>query len=297
MSDVRQYAKEVSDWIDEIMAYLERIDITDSTVLANIERLSQWTNDLVGEEIDYENMVLIEEEMAQVYEEIEEIARDLSTQQRQTQSQSQSVPIGKHTLPPLPYAYNALEPTISEEIMYLHHDKHHQTYVDGLNKAELMMKNARETKDYSLLKHWEKEAAFHGSGHYLHTIFWKGMIPRGGGQPKGDLLKQIEKDFGSFAAFKNHFSEAAKQVEGVGWAILVWVPRARKLEILQSELHMILTQWDTIPVLVLDVWEHAYYLQYKNNRSSYVDKWWDVVNWPQTALRFTEAKKLTWKQQ
>ncbi|MFE0506561.1 superoxide dismutase [Peribacillus butanolivorans] len=297
MSDVRQYAKEVSDWIDEIMAYLERIDITDSTVLANIERLSQWTNDLVGEEIDYENMVLIEEEMAQVYEEIEEIARDLSTQQRQTQSQSQSVPIGKHTLPPLPYAYNALEPTISEEIMYLHHDKHHQTYVDGLNKAELMMKNARETKDYSLLKHWEKEAAFHGSGHYLHTIFWKGMIPRGGGQPKGDLLKQIEKDFGSFAAFKNHFSEAAKQVEGVGWAILVWVPRARKLEILQSELHMILTQWDTIPVLVLDVWEHAYYLQYKNNRASYVDKWWDVVNWPQTALRFTEAKKLTWKQQ
>ncbi|MFF5396387.1 superoxide dismutase [Peribacillus butanolivorans] len=297
MSDVRQYAKEVSDWIDEIMAYLERIDITDSTVLANIERLSQWTNDLVGEEIDYENMVLIEEEMARVYEEIEEIARDLGTQQRQTQSQSQSVPIGKHTLPPLPYAYNALEPTISEEIMYLHHDKHHQTYVDGLNKAELMMKNARETKDYSLLKHWEKEAAFHGSGHYLHTIFWEGMIPRGGGQPKGDLLKQIEKDFGSFAAFKNHFSEAAKQVEGVGWAILVWVPRARKLEILQSELHMNLTQWDTIPVLVLDVWEHAYYLQYKNNRASYVDKWWDVVNWPQTALRFTEAKKLTWKQQ
>ncbi|KRF63465.1 superoxide dismutase [Bacillus sp. Soil768D1] len=295
MSDVRQYAKEVSDWIDEIMAYLERIDITDSTVLANIERLSLWTNDLVAEEIDYENMVLIEEEMARVYEEIEEIARDLSTQQRQTQSQS--VPIGKHTLPPLPYAYNALEPTISEEIMYLHHDKHHQTYVDGLNKAELMMKNARETKDYSLLKHWEKEAAFHGSGHYLHTIFWEGMIPRGGGQPKGDLLKQIEKDFGSFAAFKNHFSEAAKQVEGVGWAILVWVPRARKLEILQSELHMILTQWDTIPVLVLDVWEHAYYLQYKNNRASYVDKWWDVVNWPQTALRFTEAKKLTWKQQ
>ncbi|MGG0284537.1 superoxide dismutase [Peribacillus butanolivorans] len=293
MSDVRQYAKEVSDWIDEIMAYLERIDITDSTVLANIERLSQWTNDLVAEEIDYENMVLIEEEMSRVYEEIEEIARDLSTQQRQTQS----VPIGKHTLPPLPYAYNALEPTISEEIMYLHHDKHHQTYVDGLNKAELMMKNARETKDYSLLKHWEKEAAFHGSGHYLHTIFWEGMIPRGGGQPKGDLLKQIEKDFGSFAAFKNHFSEAAKQVEGVGWAILVWVPRARKLEILQSELHMILTQWDTIPVLVLDVWEHAYYLQYKNNRASYVDKWWDVVNWPQTALRFTEAKKLTWKQQ
>ncbi|MDP1418836.1 superoxide dismutase [Peribacillus simplex] len=291
MSDVRDYAKEVSDWVDGVMEYLEKIDITDSPLLSNIERLSELAKDMDGEEMDYEDMVLIEEEMARVYEEIEELAREFSIQERQ------SVPIGKHTLPPLPYAYDALEPTISREIMYLHHDKHHQTYVDGLNKAELMMKKARETNDFSLLKHWEKEAAFHGSGHYLHTLFWEVMIPGGSGQPRGDLLKQIEKDFGSFAAFKSHFSEAAKQVEGVGWAILVWVPRSRRLEILQSELHMVLTQWDTIPILVLDVWEHAYYLQYKNNRASYVDKWWDVVNWPKTAVRFTEAKKLIWKRQ
>ncbi|PJN89957.1 superoxide dismutase [Bacillus sp. mrc49] len=291
MSEVREYAKEVSDWIDEIMEYLEKIDITDSSLLSNIERLSQWTKDLDEEEMDYEHMVEIEEEMSRVYAEVEQIALEFRSKERQ------SVPIGQHTLPPLPYPYEALEPTISREIMRLHHDKHHQSYVDGLNKAELMMEKARETKDYALLKHWEKEAAFHGSGHYLHTLFWEEMIPGGGGQPKGDLLKQIEKDFGSFAAFKSHFSEAAKQVEGVGWAILVWAPRARRLEILQSELHMVLTQWDTVPILVLDVWEHAYYLQYKNDRASYVDKWWDVVNWPQTAVRFSEAKKLIWKKQ
>ncbi|MCK1991372.1 superoxide dismutase [Peribacillus muralis] len=291
MSDVREYAKEVSDWLDEIMEYLEKIDITDSSLLANIERLSQWTKDLDEEEMEYEDLVVIEEEMSRVYAGIKEIDLDLRSNDRQ------SVPIGKHTLPPLPYAYEALEPIISREIMRLHHDKHHQSYVDGLNKAELMMKKARETKDYALLKHWEKEAAFHGSGHYLHTLFWEEMIPGGGGQPKGDLLKQIEKDFGSFAAFKSHFSEAAKQVEGVGWAILVWAPRARRLEILQSELHMVLTQWDTIPILVLDVWEHAYYLQYKNDRASYVNNWWNVVNWPQTEVRFSEAKKLIWKKQ
>lgn len=291
MSEVRDYAKEVSDWVDGVMEYLEKIDITDSPLLSNIERLSGLAKNMDEEEMDYEDMVLIEEEMARVYEEIEELAREFNIQERQ------SVPIGKHTLPSLPYAYDALEPTISREIMYLHHDKHHQAYVDGLNKAELMMKKARETNDFSLLKHWEKEAAFHGSGHYLHTLFWEVMIPGGGGQPRGDLLKQIEKDFGSFAAFKSHFSEAAKQVEGVGWAILIWSPRARRLEILQSELHMVLTQWDTIPILVLDVWEHAYYLQYKNNRAGYVDKWWDVVNWPKIAVRFTEAKKLIWKKQ
>ncbi|WP_285766276.1 superoxide dismutase [Peribacillus sp. SI8-4] len=291
MSELREYAKEVSDWIDEIMQYLEKIDITDSPILSNIERLSQWTKELDEEEMDYEDMVEIEAEMSRVYAEIEQIELEFRSKDRQ------SVPIGQHTLPPLPYAYDALEPTISREIMRLHHDKHHQSYVDGLNKAELMMEKARETKDYALLKHWEKEAAFHGSGHYLHTLFWEEMIPGGGGQPRGDLLKQIEKDFGSFEAFKSHFSEAAKQVEGVGWAILVWAPRARRLEILQSELHMVLTQWDTIPILVLDVWEHAYYLQYKNDRASYVDKWWDVVNWPQTGGRFSEAKKLIWKKQ
>lgn len=290
--DIRQYKTEVNEWINEMKKFMDEVDIKEPQTLAKIESLSQWTKTFATGEEDRE-LEKIEEEINRIYQEIEERAKNIDTQQEA----NQSVGIGKHTLPPLPYAYDALEPYISSEIMRLHHDKHHQSYVDGLNKAELMMKKARETNDYALLKHWEREAAFHGSGHYLHTLFWEEMIPGGGGQPKGDLNKQIEKDFGSFQAFKNHFSEAAKQVEGVGWAILVWVPRARKLEILQSERHMILTQWDTIPILVLDVWEHAYYLQYKNDRTSYVKNWWNVVNWPQTSLRFNKAKKLIWKQQ
>ncbi|TKC19771.1 superoxide dismutase [Robertmurraya kyonggiensis] len=205
------------------------------------------------------------------------------------------VEVGKHTLPPLPYAYNALEPVISEEIMRIHHTKHHQSYVDGLNKAEKKLEDARKSGDFSLVKHWSRELAFHGSGHYLHTIFWNNMTPNGGGKPSGKLIKEIEKYFGSFEAFKKQFTEAAKAVEGVGWAILVWSPRSRRLEILQSERHMILTQWDTIPLLVLDVWEHAYYLQYKNERAQYVDKWWNIVNWNDVEQRFLKAKQLTWK--
>ncbi|MEH7380846.1 superoxide dismutase [Bacillus sp. JJ1533] len=206
------------------------------------------------------------------------------------------VGIGQHRLPPLPYGYDALEPYISTEIMRLHHDKHHKSYVDGLNKAEKMMEKARDTGDYDLLKHWEREAAFHGSGHYLHTIFWNVMKPKGGGMPGRELLRQINRDFGSFEVFMRHFSEAANKVEGVGWAILVWSPRAGRLEILQAERHQFMTQWDTIPLLVLDVWEHAYYLQYKNVRADYVKNWWNIVNWDEVEHRFNEASKLQWKQ-
>lgn len=205
------------------------------------------------------------------------------------------IPAGDHSLPPLPYAYNALEPYISEEIMRLHHDKHHQSYVEGLNKAEKMLKQARQSGDFGLVKHWSRELAFHGSGHYLHTIFWNNMSPRGGGEPSGGLLGEISKYFGSLEAFKKHFTEAAKQVAGVGWAILVWSPRSRHLEVLQTESHMLLTQWDTIPLLVLDVWEHAYYLQYKNNRNEYIEKWWNIVNWNDVQERFQKALELKWK--
>ncbi|KMJ59807.1 hypothetical protein AB685_02795 [Bacillus sp. LL01] len=205
------------------------------------------------------------------------------------------VPIGQHTLPPLPYPYNALEPYISRDIMELHHLKHHKSYVDGLNKAEMKMLEARETGDYDLIKHWEREAAFHGSGHYLHTMFWDNMSPNGGGQPSGRLLQQIILDFGSYEKFKKHFSEAADKVEGVGWALLVWSPRAQRLEILQTEKQQLFTQWDTIPLLGLDVWEHAYYLQYKNNRKDYIDKWWNLVNWKDVEKRYQEASRLKWK--
>ena len=290
MSQVNNYGKDVQSWITEVTSFLEQNQWTEQGVFDTLNHLYQRSHQLQVEGATEADMKMVEQELAHAYREISECMN----QNQERKNGESSVPIGKHTLPPLPYPYDALEPVISEEIMRLHHDKHHQAYVDGLNKAEKMMKQARETNDFALIKHWEREAAFHGSGHYLHTIFWEVMSPNGGGQPTGPFLKQLEKDFGSFAGFKKHFSEAAKQVEAVGWAILVWAPRARRLEILQSERHMILTQWDTIPILVLDVWEHAYYLQYKNNRSEYVDKWWNVVNWRKVERRYQEAKKLIW---
>lgn len=205
------------------------------------------------------------------------------------------VPIGGHTLPPLPYAYNALEPYIDEKTMRIHHDKHHQSYVDGLNKAENKLAEARKKGDFDLVKHWERELAFNGAGHYLHTIFWNVMSPQGGGRPTGALLEAIEHSFGSYDGFKNQFTEAANKVEGGGWAILVWSPRSHRLEILTAEKHQNLSQWDVVPLLALDVWEHAYYLKHQNNRADYINDWWKVVNWPYVSERYAAASKLAWK--
>ncbi|MBW7474895.1 DUF2935 domain-containing protein [Paenibacillus oenotherae] len=206
-----------------------------------------------------------------------------------------SVPIGGHTLPPLPYPYNALEPHIDEATMRIHHDKHHQSYVDGLNRAEKELEKARQQNDFDLIKHWERELAFNGAGHYLHSIFWNIMSPHGGGPATGPIARQIERDFGSYEAFKKQFSAAAEKVEGGGWAILVWSPRSRRLEILTAEKHQNLSQWDIIPLLPLDVWEHAYYLKHQNKRADYIKDWWNVVYWPGVNDRFTEASKLVWE--
>lgn len=283
------YVNEIKNWITEVKNYIVEQRVDNSIINSSVEQIDMLVSSLTTDNVSETDVIRLQ----LLVEETDALLRDFEN--GETDYRQLFVPIGQHTLPPLPYAYNGLEPYISTEIMKLHHDIHHQSYVDGLNKAEKMMKKARETNDYSLLKHWEREAAFHGSGHYLHTIFWEVMNPKGGGEPNGLLLNQIKKDFGSYEAFKKQFSEAAKQVEGVGWAILVWSPRTRRLEILQSERHMLLTQWDTIPLLVLDVWEHAYYLQYKNNRGTYVDNWWKIVYWPTVAERFQKAHKLQWK--
>ncbi|GGG24165.1 Fe-Mn family superoxide dismutase [Paenibacillus abyssi] len=206
-----------------------------------------------------------------------------------------SVPIGGHTLPPLPYANNALEPYIDEATMRIHHDKHHQSYVDGLNKAEKELADARKSGNFDLIKHWERELAFNGAGHYLHTLFWTVMSPQGGGPATGPVAQQINNDFGSFEAFKKQFSQAAEKVEGGGWAIVVWSPRSLRLEILQAEKHQNLSQWDVIPVLPLDVWEHAYYLKHQNKRADYIKDWWNVINWPYVNERFLQASKLKWE--
>lgn len=204
------------------------------------------------------------------------------------------VPIGEHVLPPLPYAYDALEPHIDEQTMRLHHDTHHRSYVEGLNKAEQQMERARNENNYELIKHWQREASFNGAGHYLHTIFWNIMSPTGGGKAKGPIAAQINKDFGSFEQFKQHFSNATEKVEGGGWAILVWSPRSHRLGILQAEKHQNLSQWDVVPLLVLDVWEHAYYLNYQADRKKYIQAWWNLVNWSQVNERFSKARMLKW---
>lgn len=294
----RQYVKEVSEWGTQVEQILLQRD--DGMVHRDIAALlsyidkheGEWTEAdiydlqrMVNEAHEKATAILANESLADEGEEIGEEGERSQTY----------IAAGRHVLPPLPYSYDALEPYISKEIMQLHHTKHHQSYVDGLNKAEKMMKKARETNNYELLKHWEREAAFHGSGHYLHTIFWNNMHPKGGGEPHGELLEQIKRDFGSFERFKRHFTEAAKSAEGVGWALLVWSPRSHRLEILQTEKHQFMTQWDTIPLLVLDVWEHAYYLQYKSDRAAYISSWWNVVHWRDVEERFAQAQKLRWK--
>jgi len=199
---------------------------------------------------------------------------------------------GKYVLPPLPYEYNALEPHIDEATMRLHHDKHHLGYVNGANKAlEALAAIADGSGDAALTKNWERELAFQGSGHTLHVLFWNNMAPKAGGEPKGELLEAITRDFGSFENFKRLFSASAGGVEASGWALLGYEPVSGKLQVLQAEKHQNLTVQGFIPLLALDVWEHAYYLKYQNKRADYVTAWWNVVNWDDVAKRYAATQK------
>ncbi|MBN1540576.1 superoxide dismutase [candidate division KSB1 bacterium] len=199
---------------------------------------------------------------------------------------------GRYVLPPLTYDYAALEPHIDEQTMRLHHDKHHLGYVNGLNTALAQLDQAREKQDYGLVTHYSREAAFHGSGHLLHAIFWKNMSPDGGGEPQGELAKALTEHFGSFERFRDHFAAASAKVEGSGWGILAYEPLGKKLVILQAEKHQNLTQWGAVPLLVVDVWEHAYYLKYQNRRGDYIKAFFNVINWKDVAQRFATAKQL-----
>jgi len=195
-----------------------------------------------------------------------------------------------HTLPELPYAPEALEPVMDAETVRLHHGKHHAAYVAGLNHAETKLAEARKTGDFALIKHWERELAFHGSGHILHSLWWENLAPAAGGEPTGDLAAAIAAEWGSFATMKAELAAATKAVEGSGWGILAWNPTFQRLVVLQAEKHQDLTQWGAVPLLVLDVWEHAYYLHYRNDRAGFVDRLFDIVNWPVVATRFARTR-------
>lgn len=197
-----------------------------------------------------------------------------------------------HELPPLPYAYDALEPYIDEQTMRLHHDIHHNGYVSGLNNAEAKLAEARAAGDFALVKHWSREAAFHGSGHLLHSIFWPNMVSASKAKAAADgaLAEAIDRDFGSFEAFKAQFVAASNAVEGSGWGILAYRPADDSLVILTAEKHQNLTQWGVVPLLVLDVWEHAYYLKYQNRRGEYVNNFFNIINWDDVAARYEKAR-------
>jgi len=200
----------------------------------------------------------------------------------------------EYVLPPLPYPYDALEPHIDAKTMELHHDKHHAGYVKGLNDALAKIDAARKSgQGMEHLRALTDALAFNGSGHALHSIFWTNMKKGGGGEAKGAIGKQIETDFGAFDKFKTQFSDAAKTVQGSGWGILAWEPLGDRLIVLGAEKHDNLTVFGCVPILVLDVWEHAYYLKYQNNRGGYVDAWWNVVNWENVDSRLAVAMKLT----
>lgn len=204
------------------------------------------------------------------------------------------VPTGQHKLPQLRYPYNALEPVISEEILKIHHDKHHAKYVEDLNHAEINAQNMRKSKFYDIVNLIERQLAFNGSGHILHSIYWTIMTYTDKGGSPGNLTSSmINLYFGSYDYFKEQFTQAATKVLGSGWCILGYNPFFRHLEIMQVENHENMTQWGIMPILVCDVWEHAYYPEYKNKRDEYVKSWWRVVNWEEVENRLVAAIQQT----
>ena len=200
------------------------------------------------------------------------------------------VPAAQHKLPSLPYAYNALEPVIDEKTLAIHHDKHHKKYVDDLNKAEADAQEMRKSGNFENINLIEQNLAYNGSGHILHSIYWTIMTSPNQSEAPGNITAALIKSyFGSFEAFKNQFIQAASKVHGSGWCILGYNPYFRRLEILQADKHENMTQWGIIPVLVCDVWEHAYYLKYQNNRDEYIKSWWTLINWKEVENRLIYA--------
>ena len=191
----------------------------------------------------------------------------------------------------LPLPYKSLEPVIDDATLALHHDKHHAAYVAGANKALDELAKARDAGDFALVKHWERELAFHGSGCILHSLYWASMWPGGRGKPSKALAEAIDASFGSFEKKAAQFAAATKAVEGSGWSLLAWDPALQRLVILTVEKHQNLTLWGVAPILVCDVWEHAYYLKYQNKRPDYVDAWGKIIDWDGVSKRFEAVTK------
>lgn len=200
--------------------------------------------------------------------------------------------MAQYELPQLDYAYDALEPHISGEIMEIHHTKHHQNYVNGANAALEKLAAARQDGSIaSVVTALSKDLAFNLGGHTNHSLFWKNLSPNGGGQPTGELAEAINRDFGSFEAFQAHFNGAALGLQGSGWAVLAYDKIGQRLVIEQMTDQQGNLSIDLAPLLLLDMWEHAFYLQYKNVKADYVKAVWNVFNWEEVSARYTAAAK------
>jgi superoxide dismutase, Fe-Mn family len=201
--------------------------------------------------------------------------------------------MAEYTLPELGYDYAALEPSISGRIMQLHHDKHHQAYVTGANTALAKLAEARDANDFANVNKLEKDLAFNLSGHVNHTIFWTNLSPDGGDKPTGELAAAIDDNFGSFDKFVAHFSAAAAGIQGSGWGALVWDSLGQKLLVQQYYDHQNNFSAGSVPLLLLDMWEHAFYLDYVNVKTDYIKAFWNIANWANVQQRFSAAREKT----
>ncbi len=196
-----------------------------------------------------------------------------------------------YSLPDLPYDYGALEPEISGRIMELHHDKHHAAYVKGANTALERLGEARGSHDFETIAMLEKNLAFNVSGHVLHSVFWTNLSPDGDGEPVGALADAISETFGALDRFRAQMTQAAATVQGSGWALASWEPFARRVVVQQVYDHQGNHGQGTIPLLAIDAWEHAYYLQYENRKGDFLEAVWRIVNWNDVARRYDAARR------
>lgn len=197
----------------------------------------------------------------------------------------------EYTLPDLPYDYSALEPHLSGQILELHHDKHHAAYVTGANTALEKLAAARDNDDLGpTLVGLERNLAFHVSGHMLHSLYWQNMSPDGGGEPAGELAAALDEHLGGAAKVQAQMNAVVATVQGSGWAALSWEPLGQRLVVHQILDHQDNDASGSLPILVLDAWEHAFYLQYKNVKADYAKAFWNVVNWQDVAQRFAAVK-------
>ncbi|MCZ2401598.1 MAG: superoxide dismutase [Phycisphaerae bacterium] len=204
--------------------------------------------------------------------------------------------MGPYVLPPLPYGYADLEPHIDPETMKLHHDAHHAAYVNAANEALAELERVRREggREYARVRALTDALAFNVSGHVLHSVFWTNMRPDGGPQPASDsaIGETLRREFGSVEKWREHFAWAAAQVQGGGWGVLGYDPVSQRLLVLAAEKHQNAAAWGVVPLLVVDVWEHAYYLRYRNERASYLKAFMNVINWSDVDARLLAARAL-----